>query len=452
MCTDPMNVGLTWIAKWIVLPCTIFLGCANGQEPPSLERRIAELPGSIIDLDVGGSGRYIVMRFRDARKLHVFDLMTESFSHAIPVVERNVLFAATQDKLIVLSVASHLLQRWDLATGKREIETLSPIQGLPVAIAGSASASKTLVMHRWGAGESTKTQYSLLDAKSLRLTPFHKTQKRQRGTTLPRLRASADGTTFAGWGDGGLLMFHIHGDSISRESRETFVSHACPRSDGSLLFSGNGILSRKLEKVPYRDINWCVPAVTGPLFVSASRDRLQVQTTERVLAEVNRSALLSEEFLAFPAKPTNGLQPDQRVLLSPSFNRLLLLPEFPHNALEIYHLPDDIAAPENTPLEIATTPPLDAIRGATLRYSIRTSGGDGKVTFRLITGPSNMSVSNDGIVLWRVPKNHARLVEPVKVEIKSDGGKVLQHGFVLRIANQHSPHPRTPARDRRLGH
>ena len=125
-----------------------------GIKPPTLDKDVVErtLPSAASSVVVGGGGRYLILHLPSEQKLAIFDANEGKVTRYIPAADDGVLFAAGLTKLMVVLPSTHIIQRWNLATGKREVAAKFPIKGVVRRLCmGSASHGPLLVEARTSA-------------------------------------------------------------------------------------------------------------------------------------------------------------------------------------------------------------------------------------------------------------------------------------------------------------
>ena len=93
---------------------------------------------------VGAGGDYLVLRLPKLQKLAIFDTRKLKVLKYLSSPE-DALFAVGREKLVVLNVKQSILQRYDLATGERELSITSPVSNAGAMVMGAASEGPLLV-------------------------------------------------------------------------------------------------------------------------------------------------------------------------------------------------------------------------------------------------------------------------------------------------------------------
>jgi WD40 repeat protein len=109
------------------------------------------LPSPAQDVCVGRGGRFLIFHLPLARRVAVFDANEAKIVKLLPVAEQDILLAAGDDKLIMVSPGRNLFRRWNLKTLKREQLFFTQTRGSIRAMAmGSASAGPLVLVRDGG--------------------------------------------------------------------------------------------------------------------------------------------------------------------------------------------------------------------------------------------------------------------------------------------------------------
>jgi WD40 repeat protein len=215
--------------------------------------KIVKVPGMIRDVIKGGGGRYLLLQMWDRKELAVFDVNAGDLVGTVPLPADDVLVAAGAEKLLIVDPVLKTIQRFSLATLRREIEAPLPIRDRVVDIAmGSDSRGPLLASvapEKIGPAPHS-TFFSLIDIEALKVLkvplsidksdPVRPRREPGRGRIgalqFPQvnLRASADGRRFTSEP----LVLAIEGPTVSWS---VFKDFAIPGSDGTVLYTAKGL-------------------------------------------------------------------------------------------------------------------------------------------------------------------------------------------------------------------
>lgn len=418
---------------------SVFALAAIADDAPQLQKRVVELPRDVVNVAVGGSGRYLALEFSDSSRFGLFDLQKETLAFDVQALEEDALFSANRDSLIVINRESGLMQRWKLETGERLPEVEFPIDQILQAIAtGAASSRRLMVKHAEGMGRFDKAHYSLVDLASLNVTGIDAKVYHSKSGDNVRIRASSHGQLYGLCAINpviGLQTVRLKGDEVVTLYRNAMVGHVVPGPDGQLIFTAAGIFNASLEFAPHEGVtnqSICVPAITGPWFVLMNRQRLEVRVGGQVIATVSDTSLLGDEQIDNMSQSDMSI--DKRIVLASEADRLAVLPAKTPKTIEIYDFGPQLQQSRLQALKITSQPPLTAKRGALLKYPIlTTNAGKERLRYELIRGPDGMQITSDGVVTWDVPKNYNRKTAFVSINVSRQSRFALRHGFVFRI-------------------
>jgi WD40 repeat protein len=136
---------------------------------------IRPVRGTISGMTFGGGGRYMVLTLNGQRRLDIFDVNSAEVVGSIPLPTEEVLVAAGADTHFLVLAGQCILQRWDLAAGRRFSETRLPFRGRLTSLALGADANGPLLAFWEPEGQappdarfSRLAQFCLLDPSSAR--------------------------------------------------------------------------------------------------------------------------------------------------------------------------------------------------------------------------------------------------------------------------------------------
>ena len=256
-----------------------YCGMAFCQEPSELP--VIELKTSTIELEapvekacVGGRGRFLIASLRDRREVVVVDLVRRFVSFTIPLGEEDVELAAGTTLLHVVAPDSGLFQSWDLRTGERYRETAWPLAGHVKNIAmGSGNNRRLAVCFADSPHAKEPVQWATIELPSMEV------QRLAIADDLPatdfQLQASTDGNVFVARSSTSTLQ-HTGVVWIDPSHAEWLPWPDAPKNirlneSGSRLLTDTGAFSFELTKdqsTGMEDIARCVPALTGPMYLT----------------------------------------------------------------------------------------------------------------------------------------------------------------------------------------
>ena len=408
------------------------------------------LPEPIDDVAAGGAGRYLLFHLRKLRKLAVFDVSQAKITKYLSLDSDEVLFAAGNEKLLLVVLDQSQIQRYDLATLEKELAVPLPSIGKVDGLAlGHASAGPALLMTRNGPRFLDLAKLSLLD---LEIRSGGNWWHPHPQYPL-QVRASPDGSAFAGWEPGlspsGIRLLTLQGDTAECKYEHNSAGVLLPSFDGSALFTSTGILSADLKPLAseqFRGLT-CFPAYHPAYFLSFSgqsrismrnrgeKPKLSLYTTadQRLLVSFTEFAELNDP-QASPINRGGSLSIDKRVHFFPTANLLVNIPAT-RDQLVLHRL-DVTAALEKAGIDylyVASLPPAEAARGSTLSYTVVVKSRRGGVHCTLDSGPKGMTLSDDGKLQWSVPMGEPAGRQGVIITVKDASGQERLHSFNIAI-------------------
>jgi hypothetical protein len=221
-------------------------------EPSPLEKDVVEyrLEAPIVDVAVGGGGRYVILHLPKLQKLAVFDVNQAKIVKYLPAPDANVKFVAGLDQLVLALPASRTLQRWNLTTMEQERSAPYPQKGDVAALClGSASRGPLFVLSKDARGANVDfCALTLADLQGREMVwskighhhgPF--------GNMDLHLRAAPDGKGIGLWISGGTPsgVFWIRFNyPIARSTySHSGNGHVIPGANGKVLFTSQGLFT-----------------------------------------------------------------------------------------------------------------------------------------------------------------------------------------------------------------
>lgn len=430
-----------------------------GVRPPKLDQAkvVRPLPGPARDVVAGGAGRFLVLHLPRQRQLAVFDANEAKVVGYVPVAADNVLFAAGIDKLMVVLPDQNLVQRWDLATRRRELTAPLPGGGR-VTMAAMGSASRGPLLLGGGEGFSRVTLLDIQTCKPLAVQRLGNGHVGAEPGTF--VRASADGRVFGMWrahvfSPSGIQTLVLTGKQLRGYYEHDSAGHVVPGPDGKFVYTARGTFTTQLKRLgeagrgggPY-----CLPAHHGNFYLvldSGERrfDRKDFaggpapgEPRQRVMVHLagDGRPLVTLDDIELPRGTDPGdredFSTDRRVHFIPAAKLIVTVPET--NDRLVLHRFDLDEALEKSGVDylfVASQPPAFARKGAALAYQVQVRSKRGGAQCRLESGPPGMSVSPAGALRWDVPADFAGGEVDVLVGVGDRSGQEVFHTFTLEV-------------------
>jgi hypothetical protein len=403
--------------------------------PPSLpdeEKVVKRLPEVFGDVAVGAAGRYLIFHFPKLKKLGVFDVNEARVTRYIPLAEDDITFAAGLDALVIGYKKANKLERWSLTSFELEKTFLPPGKGgISSVVLGHSSRGPVIVNGQ------------VLDLETFKFLPFVDPKGNDYPSMGPGRIASGDGTVYGGWNtnyspatsttfvlEGGVMKRYEGGD----------LRHVIPGPDGRTVFTGKGIVSQTLQRADAGDANYgyCLPAVRGDYFLalgtaeagSGGSFTVYFGRLKRPIAHLPKV----NHGLRFDGWDRDAFGPWRRVYLIPEAKAIAVLP--PSNDQVVLHKFDAEAAldkSEEDYLFVNSRPPREVKAGTTFTYPIKAKSKKGGMTYKVDSGPKEMTVSAEGVVTWAVPAELPASDQDVILTVRDRAGQEVFHSFTLRV-------------------
>jgi hypothetical protein len=437
---------------------------ARGSTPPTIaglpagqEKLVRSLPAPVADVAVGGGGRYLILSLPRVRKLAVFDTSVKQVVRYLAVPEENVLIAAGRDKLLVVLTDRNIVQRWNLATLEREVSAMLPIKGTATAVAMGSDSDGPLAIV-----ESAVTRGPPLvffDVHRMVRMEVNWTQGRGEINMHRQLhvRASPDGKIFGTAGLGspaGVGVVHLLNGRVARTYYEHVdVYHVVPGPHGDILYTGGGLFTNEAKPLhgDKPDGRNYVPAQQGIYYLElppyraprdlprASADASVFQRGVTLYARGDTRPLVSLPEVEVPLgdvrrEMTSDFTLDKRIHFLPEARLLITLPASDDQVV-VQRLDVDEALDKADVdyLLVTSTAPPTVKSGETYTYALVVKSKKGAVKYRLESGPPGMTVSPQGRVEWRAPRDHAEPEVDVIVSVSDATGQEAFHTFKVRF-------------------
>jgi len=427
--------------------------------PPRMTKDRVEfrLPAKVARIAVGGAGRYLVMHLPKLRKIAVFDVNAAEIVHYIPAGEDVLLITAGMSKLVVALPNSRVFQRWNLATGERELAVPFPFQGVIKHISmGAGSEGPLLVNHRGGHSSS----FQLLSMQDFKESKIAIAKNSRMSHSAIRIRASTNGRVWGMWRIGispsGLASMVIRGDKAVHHYDHTSVGSILPGPDGDVLYTGRGLYTNELKPLQSSQSSnpryvVTFPAVHGHYWfrtVASAPHPSLTNNQEKGLTVYIKGE--SQPLVTIPQFDVSALfqrrtnphatsehEPslDERLYLLPDANLFVFLP--PTNDRLVLHRFDVQEALERAGIDylfVTSRPPFSVKKGEQLLYEIKVKSKKGGVKYKLESGPAGMRIGSDGALTWEVPHD-AQDRAAIIVSVSDDSGQERFHSFTLNIVD-----------------
>lgn len=421
-------------------------GGASSAPPPSatplfLDGRVAArprtvipMPGRIEDLRCGG-GRFLVGAIPTLRQLVIFDLELRKVVRFIRVDDDKVRFAVGKTKLVACDSTQRTLSRYDLATGELELSTPAPVSTLFSLAMGCDSEGPIIGLD---APEhlSLPSFFDLGTLKPIQVT-FNTRIGSMSWSGVPSV--SADGRRFVS--DRCVATITTDKDRLVVEAQSYVGDREQLSSDGNVMYNDNAVLDWERSRIGgFLTSTWNFPAALGPFYVSVPIRRdggmqagvpaLHVQGDPVPLLLLEGVELgFSGRHLFFAGR----VQASNEFLFVPTAHAIVSLSADGDRVnIARFDLDTELAKQGREYFFIGSTPPTVVHPESGMEYQIDARAKYGDVKFRLVSGPSGMSVSATGLVSWKPPGPDTKEKIAI-VEVVERSGKALTHSFKFKV-------------------
>ena len=401
--------------------------------PPQIpDKSIIDLPAQIDDVAVGGGGRYLVLSMKSLQKIAVFDCNIGRIVHYISVESSDYHFAAGARVLVIVLDDRKTIERWDLERFTRTLVVSEP-------------AWASVREMRMGSGSNGPVVLGLSDGSTkwinaVTLTPYEpNTQGSPYGwggtDQFPfTFRLSADGTVMVGWMEGlsprtvVTAVFQGNHTIFHAASVDGYVGrYYTPGSDDTLIYTSAGIDTLTMDPLNPEEFGHtaCLPVQGGSFFLTSDGPSFALYTSTD-----KRLLLTLPELEELRGHSWNI---EKQIYLVPAANLLITIPSARDQVVvRRFDLVTQLNRMAVDYLFVSSVPPAAYRPGESYVYQLDVRSRHGGVRYALDSGPSGMTLSKTGRLLWAVPRGYTNSEEHIIIRITDASGQEIYHTF--RIA------------------
>jgi hypothetical protein len=431
-------------------------------EPPMLEKGGQEykFTTTFDAITIGGGGRYLIFRLPKDETLAIFDVSVAKVVKQLPLSEPNAQIAAGMNHLMIALPKARVIERWSLHSFEREASALLPFTNAVLGLCmGSASDGPLLLCERYGMGSNDTNAGHFLDIRTLRLLGEANADKM--GTVNAQfMRAAPNGRVFA-WRPNSGTQPHTMRILVLRPEKTTYKDCdfpdylLAPGTDGRTICCIRGVMDLNMNLIAPRPQNnnvyWpFVPAVQGPYFLQLLSTELEIPAWRHnggyggvvvyesgSYSEVARLASVEGVFdmkLPWGSMP-NPIAYDQRILFIPKAKLLVNIPKGNNRImLRRLDIEEELEKSGKDYLLILSEAPRVALLGAEFQYQIQAKAKRGGIKYRLDSGPSGMTISDGGLVRWRVPNDFSEREVKCIVSVADSAGSERTQSIQIDVS------------------
>lgn len=424
------------------------LGASSGKSSIPVFKGDAKkipLPGTVTDAVLARGGQYLLVVLGVEKKLAVVNIGKGSVEKILPLASDDVLVAGTMNHILILDRKKNVIERYAIDNFTRQLAVKTPVPGVVKSmVAGSASNGPILFHRAEGTDALANATFAIVDLMKLKELPVSAKGSRGHYTSYrdaAHLRASSNGRVFGMWATShspsGLQSMVLTDSGLLCKYEHESVGHVVPSSDGSHIFTSDGIFTTGLKRIgrgSQGQRRFFVPT-SHPRFVigiNANSDgRLNPVTGN--IHEVGSDAALFQlpnlqlEYVGNNPESwiTHDFTMDKRVYFNLESHALVTIP-FSNDCVVVQEF-DLRSELKNSDLDyffVSSTPNRVCTPGKSYAYQVEVESNRKKIVFEVASGPEKMTISPKGKVTWNVPKDFKE--ESVDVILSISDGDSLQ--------------------------
>ena len=454
---------------------------------------IRKFDTKLSDVAVGGGGRWLVLLFKEARKLAVFDVNAGEVVKTISIPATGALIAAGATKLLIAFPAEKLIQRWNLETLERDGGSRAlPLDGPLKALALGSDSSGPAALAYWTIEQPqygfARRGFSLIDIDSLKVLKAgmiasagcRSSLSASGGTFMLyansdnpgledvplHIRAAAGGALFAVWDTtqvpSGFLTIAARHKTLYAIYRTDVSGYLAPGPDGRSVHTGQvgrvdydgSPIDQGIKPAPGVAAERTIPSSDPAYYLKIDGlhlyDPWPTSANKEVTASVHSASDGSRLFvvngldeMAQPAAPgqnpegfyiKHDLSVDKRFHWVPAANLLITIP-FSNDRLVLRRLDLNEALDRSGDdyLVVVSPPCVAATAGQKLDHQIVARSPKGGITYKLADGPDGLDVTSDGKVTWIVPDGQRGADLTARVAVADAAGQQRTHNLHITV-------------------
>jgi hypothetical protein len=424
----------------------------GGIVPPKIAggKLTIKLPKVVDEIKVGGDGRFILLHFKELRKIGLLDLNVANIVHYFPANEDDTVFDAGKRKLVIASGVKKTIARYDLLTHELELKTKLDIAKSTTHLLMGAATEGPIFVGEQGDRRGYEGKGIVIDLKTLKPIEIEMESSRRGFGAGGAVRISANGDTISQWSTSGspsgLQSLVKTGSKWKGYYDHTSVGRILPSPNGKLLYTSRGIYTNRLraqgKPVQY---SFQVPAVHGDFYLSVDTGGYQHSSKKPFQEVVN----LHRAGDPIPLGKIQGLSKianegdkwgrqvltmEKRLILVPDANLICQLADTADSiTLFEFNLKQALDESGVDYLVVRSRPKLEIKLGERFGYQMDVLSNNEGVKFELDAAPAGMQVSAEGKVDWLVPNDVEIEEEQVIISVSDLAGQKVYHMFSIKI-------------------
>jgi len=406
---------------------------------PEASDATTKTPGLIEDLALAGGGRYILLKLKDIPGLALYDLFKAEISDTLRLPSSDFLFAAGGNTVVAYFPGDNIFLALDLKTGKKKKTKPNPVPAKIKGMVMGRARGDLAVVYFDNSGGNYSGNHFLLDTANLEPVmdgdkPYYWRNDRAYGDNLNPMRTDGDLNYLVEWSSG-LGVATRTGNRFTFKYDHNSHGPTAIGDDGFLYCNDGGIYSTQLVKVNQVGGQTLFPAIGGSFFAGMT------DTGDITIFPSGKTTPLCK-WGQFPGwtKESNerryarpgDLNFDKRIVFTPAFGRFVFIPvENDRLELRKFDLKATLDASGIDYLVVLSLPKTRIRPRAQWEYQMQVLSKAGDVKYRLEFAPEGMTVSDAGLITWKVPAKLGDEGEKVVVLVSDKGGEQAYHSFTL---------------------
>ncbi|QDS92988.1 Putative serine protease HhoB precursor [Roseimaritima multifibrata] len=415
---------------------------------------VYELETPYDDYVMGRGDQYMIFKMGKQQRIIVFDLLAGNIIHEIQNIDSDALMCAGSKNLFVVLPSQMLIHRYSLDSFKIEKTIRLTTRNAPKQAVIGVNAEGPILLFD---GEEAY----FVDTTQLKPFRIDGKQLFAGGERFGRqMDASANGKVFGsimtGLGPVSYDLLFLEEDVFVQGqfgSTSNAIRWAAPSADGRLFFLPRGqIYNMVLQDVSPQWLkdSRLFPTVDPRYFISvrfktrAGNERftsLDVCTASdlRIVhsnLDLNELSPQNGGRSADANKIVRDLEYGQTKVHYVPWAKLIAYTGYDKKRIYVrkYDFEARLQETGEDYLFVESLPPLLAFKNEKLTYEIQCKTNSDSLTFKLVEGPAEMRVTNDGVLTWTPPRGAVEGLQSVVIGITGNKGDQIFHTFDCLVA------------------
>lgn len=406
---------------------------------PEAADATTKTPGPIEDLALAGGGRYILLKLKGIPGLALYDIYKAEITDTLRLPGSEFLFAAGGRTAVVYFPSDNVFQSLDLKSRKKTKTKPNPVPAKIKGIVMGHSRSDQAVVYFDGTGGNYPGNHFLLDTASLEPVmdgdkPYYWHNNRAYGDQPNPMRADGGLNYLVEWCSG-IGVASRTGNRFSFKYDHNSHGSTAVGDDGFLYCADGNICSMQLVKVGSVGGQALFPALGGSFFVGMSESGdLTIFPSGKTtpVCKWGRFPSWTKEHNNRRYAGPGDLSFDKRIIFAPAAGRIVFIPvENDRIELRKFDLKTTLDESGIDYLVVVSSPKTQVKLRDKWEYQMQVLSKAGEVKYKLEFAPEGMTISDAGLITWKVPNKLGEEGEKVVVLISDKAGEQTYHTFSL---------------------